>query len=592
MKRIFLVIFILLFPIRFVFSGEYKNEVLIMYKDGSISKTSGSKKISKLTVPEDMTLEQFISELKKRDDILYAEPNYILKAIALPNDPNFYDSSGNPQWWWTVINAPEAWDVTTGSQTVYVAVVDTGVDYTHNDLKNNLWVNGDELLNTDNNNNGIDDGCEDGTDNDGNGYIDDCYGINALCYQYDQNGNLVYNNQLSGCLRSDAFDDDGHGTHVAGIIGAVANNNFGTAGVNWQIKIIPCKFLDSNGNGSIDGELICLDYINKLKTTKNLKIIAVNASYGGEYPGSDIEKNKISSLNGMLFVSAAGNEGDNNELISFNPCNYDLPNQICVGASDQTNNRALFSLSLASNYGTQKVKIFAPGKEIYSTYLNNQFKSISGTSQAAPFVSGAAALLYSFNQTLSVDQIKDKLIYSGSNHPDKLSGYSYSCNILNLKNLFQTSTEEKLCIDTNSITFGSIPVGTSESITVNVKNTGETPLNISSIYSTESSFKVSNTCENNQIPVKSACSITVEFHPNLATNYIGTLIISYGNNKSLSIKLEGTGTTGSYSDYLTFPEVKGSEGCKFSKGTDYIFLTAYIFLILSIIFRRYNKRYG
>ncbi|WP_457640542.1 S8 family serine peptidase [Persephonella sp.] len=586
-----LLIFLLIILFSSTYASDYKNEVIIMYKNGSISTASSDKKITKQKVPEGKTLEQFIEELKKREDVLYVEPNYILKALALPNDPDFYDSNGNPQWWWSVINAPDAWDITTGSKTVYIAVVDTGVDYTHPDLKGNLWVNTGELLNTDNNSNGIDDGCENSDDKDGNGYVDDCYGINALCYEYDQNGKPVYNKTLLGCNRPDAYDDDGHGTHVAGIIGAVTNNGEGVAGVNWNIKIIPCKFLDGSGNGSLEGEILCLDYINKLKTQKGLNIIALNASYGGKYTASDIEKTKISSLSDILFITAAGNEGENNETINFYPCNYDLDNQICVGASDETNNRVLFTANLASNYGINKVKIFAPGREILSTYLGNQYMNISGTSQAAPFVTGAVGLLYSKDSSLTVSQIKEKIMYSGKNHPDKLSGYSYTCNVLNLYNLFITDTEEKLCLDKVSYNFGDTVVGSSKTATFTVRNTGEVPLNISSVSSNSSNFSVSENCIGSQIQKNNTCTIDISFSPSSVNYYIGTVTINYGNNKILNIKVEGNGVS-STTTQTTFPDIKGSGGCKLSYYNDFGYVGAYILLIVSLIWRRFKRKNG
>ncbi|WP_457621811.1 S8 family serine peptidase [Persephonella sp.] len=579
-------IIIFLSLICFTYGSEFKNEVIVMFKDGSITGTSAGKTvISKLSVPEDKDVYQFIEELKKRDDILYAEPNYILRKVALPDDPDFYDLDGNPKWWWSVINAPEAWNVSTGSETVYIAVVDTGVDYNHPDLKNNLWMNTGELLGKDDNANGIDDGCENVDDGDGNGFIDDCYGINALCYQYDQNGNLIFNDGLSGCNTPDAYDDDGHGTHVAGIIGAVTNNGLGVAGVNWNVKIVPCKFLDASGNGSLDGEMICLDYLKKLKEDKGLNIIALNASYGGEYPPSDIERTKISWLPEILFISAAGNEGKNNEVIDFHPCNYDLDNQICVGASDSTNNRAYFNGVLSSNYGVSKVKLFAPGKEILSTYAGNQYVLISGTSQAAPFVSGAVGLIFSVNNSLTISQIKNKILFSGKNHPDKLSGYSYTCNVLNLYNLFIDNLDEKICLDRLSHNFGDTAVNTVKTETITVRNTGEVDLNVSSIYTNNGNFTVSEDCTAGPIKSNSTCTINVSFKPTLTDYYIGTLFVNYGSGSTLTVKLEGNGVPQTKSSVI-FPTIEGSEGCRLSSGNDFGIITVYILLIISMLIRR------
>lgn len=168
------------------------------------------------------------------------EKNVKLRALKLPNDTCF-----SYRWDLEAIDAPEAWDRSVGSQEVYVAVFDTGVDYNHPDLKDNLWKNPDEV-------------CDNGVDDDGNGYVDDCYGVNVLCYPRG-----YYDPNAPGCNAPDAYDDDGHGTLIAGIIGAVGNNGFLIPGVAWRVKIIPCKFLDASGFGELEGELACFEYIKK-----------------------------------------------------------------------------------------------------------------------------------------------------------------------------------------------------------------------------------------------------------------------------------------------------------------------------------------
>jgi len=516
------------------------------------------------------------------EEIVYVEPVYRIKKAADPNDPLYLDSLSNPQWWWVNIDAPQSWNINlTG--TVYIAVLDTGVDYNHPDLKDNLWVNQGELSGVDADNNSIDDGCENGVDDDGNGYVDDCYGINALCYNYDSNGSIVYKPSNAGCNRPDAFDEDGHGTHVSGIIGAVTNNGYGVPGVLWnKVKIIPCKFLDSSGNGTTEGEFICLDYIKDL-IVKGVNIVAVNASYGGPYD-SDIEKTKISELSSLVFVSAAGNNGDNVDVVKFSPCMYDLPNQICVGASDDSNKRASFSLSLSSNYGFQKVKIFAPGLGIQSTYPQDSFAYASGSSQATPFVTGAVGLLYLSNPDMTVSRIKERVIYSGSNYPYNFSGISFSCNVLNLYSMLVNDNSQKICLDKLSYNFGQVNVGESSSVSFTVRSTGLQPLSVSSVESSSYLFSVSENCTGRTVNSGDVCSINVSFVPDRKGSFAGSIVISYGNNNSVEISVQGEGV------FINSPSSSGgSGGCTAGSVAG---LQLYLILIAVFALRAVKERYG
>ena len=276
--------------------------------------------------------------------IKVVEPNYIIKAFAFPND-EYYPY----QWALQKIEAPFAWNFTTGDNQTVIGVIDTGIDINHDDLKANLWVNSGELLGIDADENGIDDGCENNTDDDINGYIDDCYGFNAILG------------------KGSALDDNGHGTHVAGIIGAVGNNSIGVTGLNWNVSIVGCKFLDSNGSGSLADALECYNYIKTLKQN-GIPIIAVNASYG-HYGLSTLEQNAISELEnlGILVIAAAGNETNNNDTNPVYPCAFSTQfnNVICVAATDENDNLAYFS-----NYGVNTVQVAAPGVNIFSTYLS------------------------------------------------------------------------------------------------------------------------------------------------------------------------------------------------------------------------------
>ena len=340
--------------------------------------------------------ERTLEKLNKNPNIEYAEPDYVRYIDStVPNDPYFADLWGlhnEGQTGGTVdadIDAPEAWDLTTGSSNVIVAVVDSGVDYNHDDLIANMWTNPGEIPN-----NSLDD--------DGNGYIDDYYGINTV----DDSG--------------DPMDDRGHGTHCAGIIAAAGNNDIGVAGVCWTAKIMALKFLDADGEGYISDEVKCIEYAIE----KGAHII--NASLGG--PGfSYSEKRAIDSSKdaGILFVAAAGNDGSDNDEKPFYPASCDCDNIIAVAATNYKDNLASFS-----NYGAYSVDVAAPGASIYSTVPNNQYSHKSGTSMATPCVAGLAALILSYygppaqeKRILSLDwqQVKNRIL-SGADQISSLEG--------------------------------------------------------------------------------------------------------------------------------------------------------------------------
>lgn len=287
--------------------------------------------------------------LSYEDDIEYAEPDLLYTAERIvPNDPSFVNL-----WGLEMIGAPEAWTVTRGDSNVVVAVIDTGIDYLHPDLRDNIWVNAGEIPGN-------------LRDDDGNGYVDDVYGYNAISPSQPP------------------ADDNRHGTHVAGTIGAVGDNQLGIVGVNWRVKLMALKFLDREGSGYLSDALEAIDYILTMKR-RGVNIRVVNASWGADTYSRALEE-AIERLKaeGILFIAAAGNGSTN---VRQYPAAYE--SVLSVAAVDQNGDLAYFS-----NYGDW-VDLAAPGRSILSTVPGGGYASFSGTSMAAPHVVGVAALALS-----------------------------------------------------------------------------------------------------------------------------------------------------------------------------------------------------
>jgi thermitase len=328
------------------------------------------------------SLQIAISELKSNDAIEYAEPNYLYEAINkvtpvesllarvnVTNDEKFgllwgLQNNGNNEpdrsggatttergVAGADVNAVAAWDITKGSRDVVVAVIDTGVDWRHEDLASNMWINEGEIPG-----NGIDD--------DGNGYIDDVYGWNAA----SDNGSPM--------------DGNGHGTHCAGTIGAVHGNG-GVAGVMADVKIMAVKFLTDSGSGSLADAIEAIDYATKM----NVDIMS-NSWGGGGFSQALFDSIKAASDRGIIFTAAAGNSSSNNDVRANYPSNYQTENMIAVAAHAHTDQLASFS-----SFGKRTVHIAAPGRNVLSTTPNNNYAVFSGTSMATPHVSGVLGLL-------------------------------------------------------------------------------------------------------------------------------------------------------------------------------------------------------
>ena len=381
-----------------------------------------------LELPKGSDVPSAVRNYKKSGLVEYAEPDYIMRSSATPDDPYYLDGSlwglhNTGQDGGTSdadIDAPEGWDTSHDASDVVVAVIDTGVNYEHEDLAANMWTNPGEIPG-----NSIDD--------DNNGYVDDVYGINAIDW-YGTPG--------------DPMDDCGHGTHVAGMIGAVGNNDTGVARVAWQTKIMACKFLDNGGSGSTSDAITCIDY------ALGMGAKVVNASWGSTYPSQALEGaiDGAGFWGGIIFVAAAGNSGNNADNWPEFPAACSLDNIVSVGATDRNDALASFS-----NYGAECVDIAAPGVDIMSTWYDGSYCELSGTSMAAPHVSGAVALLRQMHPSESYVQIINRLL--GSAEPiASMTGKCVSGGRLNLDDALSYTPPALYVTPTSTCRFGG-PVG-------------------------------------------------------------------------------------------------------------------------------------
>lgn len=405
------------------------DELLVKFRGGvtaaqaeSVARTYGAREARKFKAPRKnpnaaagrwwhlklapgSNAKRVLERLGRDPMVETAEPNYIVRTTAVPNDPRYGELWGLNNIGQTGgsfdadIDAPEAWDIQTGSPNVLVAVIDTGVDYTHPDLAANMWTNPGEIPG-----NGIDD--------DGNGYVDDVYG-------YD-----FYNNDAN------PFDDFGHGTHVAGTIAAEGNNGVGVVGVSWRARIMAVKFLGADGSGTTAGAISAVLYANDMGAR-----VMNNSWGGGGFSQALMDAIITADQANSLFVAAAGNAGSNNDTTSFYPANYNVPNVLAVAATDQYDAKASFS-----NYGATTVHLGAPGVNILSSVPvsgasccsdPSGYKLLSGTSMATPHVSGAATLLLAQDGTRSAAGLKN-LMMATSDPVASLAGITVTGGRLNV----------------------------------------------------------------------------------------------------------------------------------------------------------------
>jgi subtilisin family serine protease len=337
-------------------------------------------------------------------------------------------STTSTQWDLAAVNAPAAWNMTTGSSSVVVAVIDTGVDYNHVDLSANIWTNPNA-----------------GSD----GFTGDVHGYNFVA----DNGNPM--------------DDNGHGTHVAGTIAAEANS-YGVTGVAYSTTIMPLKFLDANGSGYLSDAVESINYATMERTVYGVNVRVDNCSWGGGGFSAAMQTAIQAAGNaGIMVVTAAGNNGTNNDTSPQYPANYDLPNVISVAASNQNNQLASFS-----NFGATTVDIAAPGVSIYSTTPNNTYSTYSGTSMATPHVSAVAALAWALDPSATVAQVRNAIL-QGADRVGALSGKLVSGGVLDAYNtlkLLQAASLDKpvvgsLAASSSSVTAGATVTLTAQAIT-------------------------------------------------------------------------------------------------------------------------------
>jgi subtilase family serine protease len=357
-----------------------------------------------------------LQRLKRRPDVVYAEPNFIVHAIEEPNDPRFDQLwglrnigqviNGLPGTAGADIHAASAWEITLGSTANVVGIIDTGIDYTHQDLAPNVWsapsaytviIDGTAIT------------CAAGT-----------HGFNAIA------------------RTCDPMDDHNHGTHVSGTIGAAGNNGLGVVGVNWTTQLMGIKFLDASGSGTTADSIAAVEFAIAVKQAfsagggANIRVLS-NSWGGPDFSQALLDEVNAANAADILVVAGAGNDSFDNGLLPFYPASFDAPNVVAVAATTRDDDLAWFS-----NYGASSVHLGAPGEDILSTTIGNTYAFASGTSMATPHVSGAAALVLS-RCDLDTAALKDTLLGSVDPLPS-LRSLTISGGRVNVNNALHACT--------------------------------------------------------------------------------------------------------------------------------------------------------
>ena len=453
-----------------VLKGEFKKDELLVkfknqnYIDNLLSdlkvekKTNITNGLYKVKIAANEDIEKVYKLLKANSNIDYVEPNYKVKIAAAPND-SYYSQ----QWALQKISASSGWDKTQGNSTTKIAIIDTGVDYNHEDLQSKIWVNSGEISG-----NGIDD--------DNNGYIDDYNGFDFFNGTL-QNPSLPFNKDTNKWVNDSnaAIDDHAHGTCVAGIAGAISNNSVGVAGIDWNAKIVPLKALGSDGSGYISDIVVAIQY------AADNNIAVVNLSLISDSYSSSLESIvNYAYGKGVIIAAAAGNDDSSNVLY---PAKF--TNVLAVGASNSSDQKITPSMTggiWGSNYGPE-LDVVAPGINLYTTdisgvggYSNgNYLFDFGGTSGATPHVAGEAALLKAFFPSFSNSQIMSK-IKSGADNIDSVNP-SYSGLLGNGRiNLEKTISFESSVSSSLNLSPASVIVGGSNTASVTIHNYSSSPI--------------------------------------------------------------------------------------------------------------------
>ncbi len=361
------------------------NEFLVKLKPGQSPRNT--MKVSKLNgvwshvaKPLVQDSETSLEELRNDPAVIYAEPNYLVRTHNVPNDPSFSEQWAHQNTGViSEIGSQRAWDRTTSAGTIIVAITDTGMNLNHPELKDNLWSNQKELKG------------KAGVDDDNNGIIDDIHGANFVVPH----------------PTGDPTDDQGHGTHCAGIIGARGNNGVGVAGVNWEVKMMPVKFIAKNGVGTNADAVRAIDYA----VANGAKVI--NNSWGGGGPSKALQDSiHNGEKNNVLFVFAAGNETDNIDVHPAYPVSHNFSNMIGVASLGKDG-----LVAPSSNFGPIATHIAAPGRTILSSYTDPEYIIFGGTSMASAFVSGAAAMVWGLNKNFKYSDVKRILLQTSTRSP-------------------------------------------------------------------------------------------------------------------------------------------------------------------------------